>query len=177
MAFIKAIRRVANALGVLLPPQQAVRFSSRFTATDVPDATLIGSVGGEGEVTGYTLIDMADVDAAARYVSGAIGASVIDSVTIWLNDTAASVTVSSLYLVPGADVAIHASNYVLVKLSVSGTPLYTIRTDVVALTQGTAIAWGAAVTVPVGGTLAMVVTGHGTPPAVALYTQGRLPAT
>lgn len=59
--FQRAIQRIANSLGVLLPAQRAIRVASPLTVVDVPEtqagSTLRGA-SGDGEVTGYTLIGL-----------------------------------------------------------------------------------------------------------------------
>ena len=56
---ITFLQRVANALGVLLPPRRALKFGGGFVLTDCPDASLTGSQGGNGQVTGFTLVESA----------------------------------------------------------------------------------------------------------------------
>jgi hypothetical protein len=49
--------RLANALGLLLPQRRALELGQRFTLTDLPDDSLVGSAGGLGQVTGYVQVD------------------------------------------------------------------------------------------------------------------------
>jgi hypothetical protein len=75
--FVRALQRIADALGVLLPPQRALRFVAPFTVRDVPEETLRGAAG-SGEVTGYTEVG---VDGALLPVGGVMGVApiIVDS--------------------------------------------------------------------------------------------------
>ncbi len=57
-AFVTGYQRVAGVNGVLVPGRRAIKLGAGFSLTDVPAASLSGSAGAAGEVTGYTLVEV-----------------------------------------------------------------------------------------------------------------------
>jgi len=76
--FVRAVQRVADDNGVLLPAQRAVRVRAPLLVTDVPEtasgSTLAGSFGAEGEITGYTELALGNGSLGSSLSIGQAGA-------------------------------------------------------------------------------------------------------